>query len=255
MRCVPEGVELAKDRIDVGHYTNHWADGAEAFWRDTVGLHYEELLKVGNGVHQHRFGLRGSVCKVNSARAELPEAPTAFRRLRIADDSLDEPVLLLDPDGTEVELVPAGHEGVDDLGVVWATRDADELGRLLVEGFGAEPAAGITGGYRIGTSLLALVRDDGASEAPATSSSPAERSAGDAERGRQQGMFAAGFRYLTVQVRDVKAAHAALLAAGWIEGRAPVRLGETAYISFVRDPGGSWVEVSQRANLTGPLPD
>lgn len=233
---MPEGVELAKDRIDVGHYTNHWASGAEEFWRDTVGLHYEELLKVGNGVHQHRFGLRGSVCKVNSARADLPEAPTAFRRLRIADDSLDEPVLLLDPDGTEVELVPAGHEGVDDLGVVWATRDVEELGRLLVDGFGALPADGVTGGYRIGTSLLALVHDPDVPDVDG-------------------GMFSRGFRYLTVQVRDVKAAHAALLAAGWTEGRAPVRLGDTAYISFVRDPGGSWVEVSQRANLTGPLPD
>jgi catechol 2,3-dioxygenase-like lactoylglutathione lyase family enzyme len=233
---VPEGVELAKDRIDVGHYTNHWSSGTEEFWRDTVGLHYEELLKVGNGVHQHRFGLRGSVCKVNSARAELPEAPTAFRRLRIADDSLDEPVLLLDPDGTEVELVPAGHEGVDDLAVVWATQDVAELGRLLVDGFGAQPAEGIADGYRIGTSLLALVHDP---DVPAIDG----------------GMFASGFRYLTVQVRDVKAAHAALLAAGWTEGRAPVRLGDTAYISFVRDPGGSWIEVSQRANLTGPLPD
>ncbi len=68
-------------------------------------------------------------------------------------------------------------------------------------------------------------------------------------------MFAAGLRYLTVQVRDVKAEHARLLAAGWTEGRPPVRLGDTAYISFVRDPGGSWVEVSQRASLTGPLPE
>lgn len=233
---MPEGVELAKDRIDVGHYTNRWDDGVEAFWRDTVGLHYEELLKVGNGVHQHRFGVRGSVCKVNSARAELPEAPTAFRRLRIARDGVAAPDLLVDPDGTEVELVPAGHEGVDDLAVVWATHDPAELGRLLVEGFGAERAAGITDGYRIGTSLLALVPDP---DVPVVDS----------------GMFGQGFRYLTVQVRDVKAAHATLLAAGWTEGRAPVRLGDTAYISFVRDPGGSWVEVSQRANLTGPLPD
>ena len=76
-------VELAKDRIDVGFYTSRWEE-AEPFWRDRVGLAYEELLKVGNGVHQHRFGLRGSVCKVNSARAELPSAPTAFRRLVVA---------------------------------------------------------------------------------------------------------------------------------------------------------------------------
>ena len=28
-----------------------------------------------------------------------------------------------------------------------------------------------------------------------------------------------------------------------------------AYISFVRSPDGDWLEVSQRASLTGPLPD
>ena len=229
---MPE-VELAKDRIDVGHYTNRWESGAEAFWRDTVGLAYEELLKVGGGVHQHRFGVRGSVCKVNTARADLVDAPTAFRRLRIADDGLDEPRLLLDPDGTEVELVPAGHEGVTDLAVVWATRDVAGLGRLLAEGFGASSEGDDR--WRLGTSVLALVHD---AEAPEVG-----------------GMFARGFRYLTVQVRDVRAAHAHLLATGWTEGRAPVKLGETAFISFVRDPGGSWVEVSQRASLTGPLPD
>jgi lactoylglutathione lyase len=239
-------VELAKDRIDVGHYTNRW-DEAEGFWRDTVGLRYEELLKVGGGVHQHRFGLRGSVCKVNTALADLPDAPTAFRRLRIADDSLDAPQLLLDPDGTEVELVPAGHEGVADLAVVWATRDVAELGRLLADGFGAEPlgsgrASGGSAatsatetGWRIGTSVLELVHDGDAPEVG--------------------GMFAKGFRYLTVQVRDVRKEHQRLLDAGWTEGRPPVKLGETAFISFVRDPGGSWIEVSQRASLTGPLPD
>ena len=232
---MPEPLRLAKERIDVGHYTNRWPE-AEVFWRDTVGLPYEELLKVGNGVHQHRFGLRGSVCKVNAARADLPAAPTAFRRLRIADASLSEPVLLLDPDGTEVELVPAGWEGVDELGVVWATRDVAELGRLLVDGFSATPADGVTAGYRIGTSLLQLVHD---ADVP-----PVEA-----------GMFAPGFRYLTVQVWDVRADHQRLLDAGWTEGRAPVKLGETAFISFVRDPGGSWIEISQRASLTGPLPD
>jgi hypothetical protein len=89
---------------------------------------------------------------------------------------------------------------------------------------------------RIGSSVLRLVHDP---DVPAIDG----------------GMFARGFRYLTVQVRDVRKEHAHLLAAGWTEGRAPVKLGETAFISFVRDPGGSWIEVSQRASLTGPLPE
>ena len=38
------------------------------------------------------------------------------------------------------------------------------------------------------------------------------------------------------------------------EGTVPaVTLGKTARISFVRDPDGNWIELSQRASLTGPL--
>ena len=66
-------------------------------------------------------------------------------------------------------------------------------------------------------------------------------------------MRAPGFRYLTVQVRDVDAEHAGIVQRGGIEGRQPLTLGTTARISFVRDPDGNWIEISQRASLTGPL--
>jgi lactoylglutathione lyase len=63
-----------------------------------------------------------------------------------------------------------------------------------------------------------------------------------------------GFRYLTVQVRNVDAEHAGIIGRGGVEGRGPLTLGITARISFVRDPDGNWIEISQRASLTGPLP-
>jgi lactoylglutathione lyase len=55
-------------------------------------------------------------------------------------------------------------------------------------------------------------------------------------------------------VWDVDAEHAGIIARGGAEGRAPLTLGSTARISFVRDPDGNWIEVSQRASLTGALP-
>ena len=67
-------------------------------------------------------------------------------------------------------------------------------------------------------------------------------------------MTAQGFRYITIQVRDVDAEHTRIIARGGAEGRPPMTLGTTARISFVRDPDGNWIEVSQRASLTGPLP-
>ena len=45
----------------------------------------------------------------------------------------------------------------------------------------------------------------------------------------------------------------AVLAGGGAEGMAPVRLGDVAYISFVRDPDGNWLEISQRKSITGSL--
>ena len=44
-----------------------------------------------------------------------------------------------------------------------------------------------------------------------------------------------------------------VLAHGGREARAPVTLGTTARISMVRDPDGNWIELSQRASLTGSL--
>ena len=52
---------------------------------------------------------------------------------------------------------------------------------------------------------------------------------------------------------EVDREHAHVLAHGGREARAPVTLGTTARISMVRDPDGNWIELSQRASLTGSL--
>ncbi|HET9690500.1 MAG TPA: VOC family protein [Acidimicrobiales bacterium] len=219
-------VELAKPYLDVGMYTDRY-DQARAFYVDGLGLAYEELLKVGGGVHQHRLSLHGAVLKLNSSRDPLPAAATNYVGLDIgvdpdADDDLQR---LTDPDGTAVRV------GRGPLTCVhWASSRPQRLTELLVEGLGATDAG--DGRLRVGRTLVA-VRDGG---------------------GPVGELRARGLRYLTVQVRDVRAEHARLIALGWRERRAPVRLGDTACISFVADPDGAPLEVSQRASLTGPLP-
>lgn len=230
-------VELAKDCVDVGIYTNR-VDEQRAFWGERVGLPYEELLKVGGGVHQHRYGLRGSVLKLNASRNALPDDASPFRSLTIGSSALGE--ALVDPDGTAVRLA----QDVGTIAIEWATGDAARLGSMLAAGFGATNAGDER--WCIGTTTLVLVEDDADGD-------------GDGERSRARAgadgpLVGRGIRYLTVQVRDVKAAHAHLLDVGWSEGRAPIKLGEVAFISFVRGPDGGWIEVSQRASLTGPLP-
>jgi hypothetical protein len=46
-------MRLAKPFIDVGVQTNE-RESMLSFWGQTVGLSFEELLKVGGGTHQLR---------------------------------------------------------------------------------------------------------------------------------------------------------------------------------------------------------
>ena len=57
-----------------------------------------------------------------------------------------------------------------------------------------------------------------------------------------------------MQVTDVNREHDRLVGLGWHEAMSPVKLGDVAMISLVRDPDGVWLEISQRASLTDDLP-
>jgi lactoylglutathione lyase len=226
-------MQLAKSHLDVGLFTNN-TEAMLGFWRETVGLRFDEMLPMGGGLRQYRHDMNGSVMKINSARDPLPAAsPAGYRVLLIARDGIDEPRELLDPDGNQVTLVPRGHAGVNGIAVRMAVRDEAAMHRFLGEAMQFERWGDRA--YRCGDSLLFFERSGDAIAVGA--------------------MAARGFRYLTVQVWDVDGEHAGILARGGAEGRAPITLGSTARISFVRDPDGNWIEISQRASLTGPLPD
>jgi catechol 2,3-dioxygenase-like lactoylglutathione lyase family enzyme len=105
-------MDLAKQFIDVGIFTNR-IDEMRTFYAEQIHLPYEELLPVGAGVKQHRFGLQGSVLKINHARDPLPpRKPGGYQRLTISDASIATPSTLRDPDGNDIELVPRGQHGV-----------------------------------------------------------------------------------------------------------------------------------------------
>jgi len=203
------------------------------FWQDEVGLPFEELLPLGGGRRQHRHAMNGSVLKINESRGPLPDAPLAgYRELFIARDGLSTAHTMNDPDANRVTLVPPGENDVTGIGMWLAVRDTaafdDFYGRILGLEAPREHA------YRWGDSLV-MFEQDSSAIAPAS----------------REGI---GYRYVTVQVWDVDAEHAAFVALGATEGMAPVTLGETARISFIRDPDGNWIEVSQRGTLTGALP-
>jgi len=224
-------MKIAKPHLDFGLYTNA-LEKQLAFWQQEVGLPFEEMLPVGGGVRQHRHAMNGSVFKLNHARDPLPApTPCGYRQLSIAREELEKPVELRDPDGNRVRLVPHGHEGVVGIAIDLGVRDPDAFEDFYGRGLGFEREG--AGRYRFGDSIVTFAHDPNAA--------------------RSGSMRAPGFRYSTIQVFDVDATHASVLAAGGEEGHPPRTLGTTARISFVRDPDGNWIELSQRASLTGSV--
>jgi catechol 2,3-dioxygenase-like lactoylglutathione lyase family enzyme len=237
-------MELAKPCIDVGLFSNR-LDEMRTFYGERLRLPYEEMLPVGGGVRQYRYGLLGSVLKINHARDPLPpRAAGGYRRITISDPRTPMPFQLEDPDGNAVELVPAGQRGIKQIEIGLGVTDEGAFARFYGDMLGGEKLDERR--YRIGETIVSFEHDPAARRADRGGSrSPAEAMAT---------MRAIGFRYITIQVRDCDAEIRRLASLGVWEGSPPTTLGTVARIAFIRDPDGNWIEVSQRASLTGPLP-
>lgn len=224
-------MKLAKPSLDVGLFTNN-IEPMLRFYQDEVGLPFEELLPTGGGARQHRHGLNGSVLKINESREPvITGAPTGYSRLTIVTERVKAATDTTDPDGNQLRLLPpAGAARWIEIDVSLA--DADAGRKYYAQALGFEDAGGDT--FRCGTTLIHLVHR------------PQQPPTGD--------LRASGFRYLTVQVWDADAEYSHAVAHGGTGAMPPRTSGAVARFGFVRDPGGNWLEISQRASLTGPLP-
>jgi lactoylglutathione lyase len=225
-------VDLAKQHLDIGLYTNRREEQL-AFWQQTVGLEFDHIGKLGGGVHQLRHHMNGSILKINHARDPLPDlAPSGYRRLMISSPDAASVTSLTDPDGNAVDIVPVGHRGVERIGIEIAVSD---LAAAKAYWAGAlEFQLGDDDTVIAGDTVLFLVEDKGVQQTPDDKN-------------------ATGYRYTTVQIYKCDLEHAGILARGGREGGVPRTIGTTTRYSFVRDPDGNWLEVSQRAQLTGTL--
>jgi lactoylglutathione lyase len=230
-RCHASAMDLAKPHMDVGLFTNR-RDEQLHFWQQTVGLEFDHIGKLGGGMQQLRHHVNGSILKVNHARDPLsPAPPSGILRVRIARPGLAQRRALADPDGNAVLLVPPGDEGVVGIAIELGVNDRDAHDHFWrhVMQF-ASPRKGV---YLCGDTQVMVVET---------------RSVARCDEWR-----APGWRYTTVQIRDCVAEHAGVLARGGEEGRPPIVLGDTVRYSFVRDPDGNFIELSQRASLVGHL--
>lgn len=221
-------MRLAKDRLDIALMT----DRVEVleFWRDHVGIPLEEILPVRRGWVQYRFDLCDSVFKLNVVDDGVPPGRRSRVVEVVAADASRAGRSFTDTDGTTIRFVAPGDEGIDQIAIVLEVSDAAAARAYYVDVLGWQ-----------------LLDDD------------AVRCARSIVRWRESApplpdLPDRGWAYLTVQIHECDAEHAELLARGATEGGAPVTLGTTARYSLVRDPDGNWLEISQRASLTGPLP-
>lgn len=223
-------MKLAKPCFDLGLMTTRPGETI-AFWRDEIGATFDHVLPIAPGHDQHRFDLLGSVLKINAVR-ELPDGtPSGYREVIVARPGLTAPRALQDPDGNRVTLAPPGYSGITQLGLRVGVRDPEAHGIFYRNAL--ELPAITENSFRVGESVILIEHDDQAH--------------GDVSLG------APGWRYVTLQILDARTEYTRFLAAGGFEGLPLQRLGDVAIFVMVRDPDGNWIELSQRASLTGPL--
>lgn len=234
LSAVDHELRLAKSALDVCLVTNR-PDSVLEFWRDSVGLVREEVLPIREGLIQHRHSVGDSVIKINHQSKILPREPVAgYRELIIARPGLIEPSAFIDPEGNQIVLVPPGTFGIRQIGMRMRVRNLAATRHFFDFVLGL-PVADDADGCRvsIGDSCLLLTEDrDAALDPP---------------------VDGLGWRYITLQVFDTNAIYEVVLERGGREGRPPKTLGTVARYALVRDPDGNWIELSQRASLTGPI--
>jgi lactoylglutathione lyase len=227
-------MKLAKPRVDIGLNTNN-LEPMMAFWQNQVGLKFDHVLPIRAGMKQHRHDALGSVVKINHFQAALPDTPpSGYAELLIARKDLSTPLSMHDPDGNRVTLVPAGSHGIEQIAIRLTVRDLTAHRRFYSDALGLNEEPAQNGAaFRAGETLLLL---EESAHAPS-----------DAV------MDGKGWRYITFQVFKVDEEHARIVQKGGREAMKPLTLGTTARISMVRDPDGNWIEISQRASITGSL--
>lgn len=227
-------MHLAKQRVDIGLNTNRLEEML-AFWQGRMDVPFDHVLPIRKGQKQHRHDLKGSVLKINHFEDALPATPRAgYAEVLIAREGTKAIEMFHDPEGVTVGLVPPGTLGIEQIAIKLKVRDLENHRRFYADALGLTEVPHARGAaYRAGETLLLLEEAD---DAPADA-----------------GFQGPGFRYITFQVFKCDEEHARILQHGGREVVAPVTLGTTARISMVRDPDGNWIEISQRASITGSL--
>lgn len=223
-------MDFSRTGFDIGLFSNQREPQLD-FWRDTVGLPYDHMGKLGGGLQQHRHHLFDAILKMNHARDPLPDmAPAGYAELIVAQAGRTATHSETDPDGNRVTLVPEGKDGVDGYALKLLANDPDISARFYRDVIGLEqPEPRV---FRHGRGRLIL-------------------QPGEVRPQRAGDWRGPGFRHITFQVMDARAAFAAAEAQGAGIGQPLRDMGGLVRFGFIRDPDGNWIEISERTSFTG----
>jgi predicted SnoaL-like aldol condensation-catalyzing enzyme len=178
-------MQLAKSVIDIGLSTNN-LEPMLRFWQQDAAISFGHVLPVRRGQKQYRHDEQGSVIKINLHAEPLPRAaPSGYR---VAREDVKTPQRIIDLDGSPVQLVLNGYDGVTRIATVMAVRNLGAYRAFYrdILSFAEQSWSGGSA-FRLGESLNLLEEDRAASVDPP----------------RQ----ARGWRYITLQIADIDAVH------------------------------------------------
>lgn len=227
------GSGMADYRVVAGVDLGLFSDDPRSidFYSQDAGLPFVETLQHSPTYQERFYNLGSSSLKINYSTLPMPAGRSGYTGLEIVRADLRDDVELIDPAGLSVRLVRELPGTDAPVAVTCAVHDVDRQARFLVDGLGARAEAD---GFRLPHTLLRLTGS--ATQEPAGPT------------------WSRGFKYVVAFVDDIVAAHSDLIGHGADHSVPPLRLGERSAFSWLRDPGGNWLELVQSASVA-PLPD
>jgi catechol 2,3-dioxygenase-like lactoylglutathione lyase family enzyme len=227
---MPDRIRLARGRFDVGLITGR-TEPMLAFWRDGLGLPVERVLEPLPGITQYKLTMHGAVLKINCLDAAPPDHGLlgALRMLSLTAPNCTAAEHVRDPDQNLIYLTPPSLSSPSAFGVHYAVSDENAFRHFYSHILGLD---------LVGDNMCDV---DGAQISWARSP--------DVVAGRNS--FRTGFGYLTFQVIDVVEAHRHACDSGAVEILPPSGAAFTgdSVVSFIADPDGNRIELSQRPDL------
>src|SRR3954453_2358302 len=181
---------LARANLDPGLFSDNWRVMRD-YYVTTVGLPFMERLEHSPTYAEQFFELPEGKLKIQSFDEPMDVAVTGYRQLYLARPGRSDVIDLVDPDGLPVRLVPPGHRGVTNVGVVCAVADVEAQRRFIVAGMGGTET---DDGFQVGSTKI-FVRHE-------------------PDQPRSTPPMRRGFTYITLIVHDIENCHRALLDAG-----------------------------------------